>query len=66
MYYTPETSLNHVFEDLRKAKAPNRDILHNKEAVERIAKWACELGAHDKEFRPRTTIKTRVTPLVLR
>jgi hypothetical protein len=23
MYYTPETSLNHVFEDLRKLKAPN-------------------------------------------
>jgi hypothetical protein len=23
MYYTPETSLNHVFEDLRKSKAPN-------------------------------------------
>jgi hypothetical protein len=24
MYYTPETSLNHVFEDLRRLKAPNR------------------------------------------
>jgi hypothetical protein len=23
MYYTPETLLNHVFEDLRKLKAPN-------------------------------------------
>jgi hypothetical protein len=23
MYYTPETLLNHVFEDLRKPKAPN-------------------------------------------
>jgi hypothetical protein len=23
LYYTPETSLNHVFEDLRKSKAPN-------------------------------------------
>jgi hypothetical protein len=27
MYYTPETLLNHVFEDLRKMKAPNRAIL---------------------------------------
>jgi ribonuclease HI len=27
--------------------------------VGRIAKWACELGAHDIEFRPRTTIKTQ-------
>jgi ribonuclease HI len=35
------------------------DILHNKEAIERIAKWACELGAHDIEFWPRTTIKTQ-------
>jgi hypothetical protein len=25
-------------------------MLHNKEAVGRIAKWACELGAHDIEF----------------
>jgi hypothetical protein len=24
IYYTPETLLNHVFEDLRKTKAPNR------------------------------------------
>jgi hypothetical protein len=23
MYHTPETLLNHVFEDLRKPKAPN-------------------------------------------
>jgi hypothetical protein len=29
---------------------PIGDILHNKEAVGRIAKWACELGAHDIEF----------------
>jgi hypothetical protein len=26
MYYTPETLLNHVFEDLRKTKAPNTKI----------------------------------------
>jgi hypothetical protein len=29
---------------------PIGDILHNKEAVGRTAKWACELGAHDIEF----------------
>jgi hypothetical protein len=34
-------------------------ILHNKEAVGGMAKWACELGAHDIEFRPRTAIKTQ-------
>jgi hypothetical protein len=39
---------------------PIEDILHNKEAIGRIAKWACELGAHDIEFRPRTAIKTQV------
>jgi hypothetical protein len=35
------------------------DILHNKEAVGRTAKWACELGAHDMEFGSRTAIKTQ-------
>jgi hypothetical protein len=28
MYHTPETLLNHVFEDLRKPKAPNITFLH--------------------------------------
>jgi hypothetical protein len=27
MYFTPETLLNHVFEDLRKPKAPNTLLL---------------------------------------
>jgi hypothetical protein len=26
MYFTPETLLNHVFEDLRKPKAPNTPL----------------------------------------
>jgi hypothetical protein len=38
---------------------PIGDILHNKEAVGRTSKWACELGAHDIEFLPRTAIKTQ-------
>jgi hypothetical protein len=38
---------------------PIGDILHNKEAIRRVAQWACELGAHDIEFRPRTAIKTQ-------
>jgi ribonuclease HI len=41
---------------------PIGNILHNKEAIRRIAKWVCELGAHDIEFWPRTAIKTQ--PLV--
>jgi ribonuclease HI len=52
--------LRHYFDDHKVIVVtgfPIGDILHNKEA--RIAKWACELGAHDIEFRPRTAIKTQ-------
>jgi hypothetical protein len=38
---------------------PIGDILHNKEVVGRTTKWACELEAHDIEFRPRTAIMTQ-------
>jgi hypothetical protein len=45
--------LRHYFDD-HKVIVVTRfsigDILHNKEAVGRIAKWACKLGAHDIEF----------------
>jgi hypothetical protein len=29
MYFTPETLLNHTFEDLRKPKAPNMGKVYN-------------------------------------
>jgi hypothetical protein len=54
--------LRHYFDDHKVivvTEFPIGDILHNKEAIGRIAKWACELGAHDIEFRPRTAIKTQ-------
>jgi ribonuclease HI len=54
--------LRHYFDDHKVivvARFPIGYILHNKEAIGRIAKWACELGAHDIEFRPRTAIKTQ-------
>jgi hypothetical protein len=54
--------LRHYFDDHKVIVVtgfPIGDILHNKEAIRRIAKWACELGAHDIEFRPRTTVKTQ-------
>jgi hypothetical protein len=54
--------LHHYFDDHKVIVVtgfPIGDILHNKEAVGRIAKWVCELGAHDIEFRPRTAIKTQ-------
>jgi hypothetical protein len=45
--------LRHYFDDHKvivTTRFPIGDILHNKEAVGRTAKWACELGAHDIEF----------------
>jgi hypothetical protein len=54
--------LHHYFDDHKVIVVtgfPIGDILNNKEAIGRIAKWACELGAHDIEFRPRTAIKTQ-------
>jgi ribonuclease HI len=54
--------LRHYFDDHKVIVVtgfPIGDILRNKEAIERIAKWAYELGAHDIEFRPRTAIKTQ-------
>jgi hypothetical protein len=54
--------LHHYFDDHKVIVVtgfPIEDILHNKEAIKRIAKWACELGAHDIEFRPRTAVKTQ-------
>jgi hypothetical protein len=54
--------LHHYFDDHKVIVVtgfPIGDILHNKEAIGRIAKWAYELGAHDIEFRPRTAIKTQ-------
>jgi hypothetical protein len=54
--------LRHYFDDHKVivvTRFPLRDILHNKEAIGRTTKWACEHGAHDIEFRPRTAIKTQ-------
>jgi hypothetical protein len=53
--------LRHYFDDHKVIVVtgfPIGDIHHNKEEVGRIAKWACELGAHDIEFRPCNAIKT--------
>jgi hypothetical protein len=54
--------LRHYFDDHKVIVVigfPIGDILHNKEAIGRIVKWACELGAHDIEFRPCMAIKTQ-------
>jgi hypothetical protein len=45
MYYTPETLLNHVFEDLRKPKAPNTRVfevnivVHRAHITKRLGFW---------------------------
>ena len=31
-----------------------------REATGRIAKWACELGAHEIDFRPCTSVKPQI------
>jgi hypothetical protein len=38
---------------------PLGDILHNREANGRIAKWALELMSLDISFKPRTSIKSQ-------
>jgi ribonuclease HI len=44
--------LRHYFDD-------HKVIVVTGFPIGRIAKWACELGSHDIEFRPRTAIKTQ-------
>src|ERR1044072_9218938 len=39
--------------------APLADIVQNREATGRIAKWAIELGAYHIKYEPRTTIKSQ-------
>ena len=37
---------------------PLGTIVHNQDAVHRIAQWSVELGQYDIEFVPRTVIKS--------
>src|SRR5436190_14870180 len=38
---------------------PIGDLLHNRDATGRIAKWAMELGSFELSFQPRTAIKSQ-------
>ena len=38
---------------------PLGDIVHNRDAVGRISKWALELMGHDFRYTPRTAIKSQ-------
>ena len=54
--------LRHYFEYYKIAvvtEFPLGDILRNKEANDRIIKWAVELGTYSIEFRSRPTIKSQ-------
>ena len=41
------------------SSAPLGDIIQNREATGRVAKWAIELGPHGLKYMPRTTIKSQ-------
>ena len=41
------------------SSAPLGDIIQNREATGRVAKWAIELGPHGLKYIPRTTIKSQ-------
>src|SRR3954471_10688796 len=41
------------------SSAPLADIIQNREATGRIAKWAIELGAYHIQYAPRTAIKSQ-------
>ena len=40
------------------SSAPLGDIIQNREATGRVAKWAIELGLHGLKYMPRTTNKS--------
>ena len=41
------------------SSAPLGDIIQNKEATGRVAKWTIELGPHGLKYIPRTVIKSQ-------
>ena len=41
------------------SSAPLGDIIQNREATGRIAKWAIELGPYDLKYMPHTAIKSQ-------
>ena len=40
--------------------APLRDLINNRDATGRVAKWGIELAAFDIEYKPHTAIKSQI------
>jgi hypothetical protein len=38
---------------------PLQDIIHNRDATGRVAKWAIEIGTHYIKYEPRRAIKSQ-------
>jgi hypothetical protein len=55
IYYTQETLLNHVFEDLRKTKATNKDHLQNAYTSEfiRVQSWLVYINFRSSNLNPK-------------
>src|SRR3954470_2873070 len=54
--------LKHYFQEhpiIVVSSAPLADIIQNREATGRIAKWAIELGDYHIKYTPRTAIKSQ-------
>jgi diketogulonate reductase-like aldo/keto reductase len=60
--YMAAKKLKHYFQEhsIRVvALAPLAEIIGNKDATGRVAKWAIELAAHNIQYEPRTAIKSQ-------
>src|SRR3954471_2336641 len=55
--------LHHYFQEHKikvVSTTPLRDIINNRDATGRVAKWGIELAAFNIEYKPRTSIKSQI------
>ncbi|MBI0385586.1 hypothetical protein JBE27_57290, partial [Streptomyces albiflaviniger] len=60
--YMAACRLKHYFQEhviTVVSEAPLGDIIHNREATGRVAKWAIEMAAHTINYEPRKAIKSQ-------
>jgi hypothetical protein len=61
--YMVAKKLKHYFEEhpiIVVSTTPLSEIISYKDATGRVAKWAIELAAHTIQYKPRTTIKSKI------